>query len=201
MIQVQWKKCFEKLRLHRNVYVLYNKMIREKGELRMIYFDMDGVLADFDRGVVELCGMRQLPQDESRTDEEDALMWEKIREVGHFYDKLEPMPGAVEMFRKVYDLFGAKCEILTGIPKPERGIVTSAEDKVAWTRRILSDKVKVNTVARKDKKLFCTGPDSILVDDLEKNITEWKAAGGTGILFRNAEQAMEEILKYAEIYG
>ena len=176
-------------------------MIREKGELRMIYFDMDGVLADFDRGVVELCGMRQLPQDESRTDEEDALMWEKIREVGHFYDKLEPMPGAVEMFRKVYDLFGAKCEILTGIPKPERGIVTSAEDKVAWTRRILSDKVKVNTVARKDKKLFCTGPDSILVDDLEKNITEWKAAGGTGILFRNAEQAMEEILKYAEIYG
>ena len=195
------KKCFEKLRLHRNVYVLYNKMIREKGELRMIYFDMDGVLADFDRGVVELCGMRQLPQDESRTDEEDALMWEKIREVGHFYDKLEPMPGAVEMFRKVYDLFGAKCEILTGIPKPERGIVTSAEDKVAWTRRILSDKVKVNTVARKDKKLFCTGPDSILVDDLEKNITEWKAAGGTGILFRNAEQAMEEILKYAEIYG
>ena len=195
------KKCFEKLRLHRNVYVLYNKMIREKGELRMIYFDMDGVLADFDRGVVELCGMRQLPQDESRTDEEDALMWEKIREVGHFYDKLEPMPGAVEMFRKVYDLFGAKCEILTGIPKPERGIVTSAEDKVAWTRRILSDNVKVNTVARKDKKLFCTGPDSILVDDLEKNITEWKAAGGTGILFRNAEQAMEEILKYAEIYG
>ena len=195
------KKCFEKLRLHRNVYVLYNKMIREKGELRMIYFDMDGVLADFDRGVVELCGMRQLPQDESRTDEEDALMWEKIREVGHFYDKLEPMPGAVEMFRKVYDLFGAKCEILTGIPKPERGIVTSAEDKVAWTRRILSDNVKVNTVARKDKKLFCTGPDSILVDDLEKNITEWKAEGGTGILFRNAEQAMEEILKYAEIYG
>lgn len=178
--------------------MLYNKRIREKGVRRMIYFDMDGVLADFDRGVAELCGMRQLQPGEVRTDEEDARMWEKIREVGNFYNKLEPMPGAVEMFREVYDEFGDQCEILTGIPKPERGIVTSAEDKVAWTRRILSDKVKVNTVARKDKKLFCTGPDSILVDDLEKNITEWKEAGGTGILFQNAEQALEEIRKYTD---
>ena len=51
----------------------------------MIYFDMDGVLADFDRGVAELCDMRRLQPGEVRTDEEDARMWEKIREAGHFY--------------------------------------------------------------------------------------------------------------------
>ena len=160
-----------------------------------IYFDMDGVLADFDRGLIELCGLNLVPQGEGRTDEEDALMWEKVREAGHFYDKLKPMPGAVEMFKKVYEKYGDRCEILTGIPRPERGIVTSADDKINWTRRILSDKVKVNTVARKDKRLFCAGPDCILVDDLEKNIREWEAEGGTGILFKNAQQALEEIYR------
>ena len=166
-----------------------------------IFFDMDGVLADFARGVRELAGVPGFSDLEKHTKEEDDAMWEKVRGVEHFYLRLDPIAGSLEMLGKVNAAYPGKCEILTGIPKPERGIVTSAEDKVAWTRRILSDKVKVNTVARKDKKLFCTGPDSILVDDLEKNITEWKAAGGTGILFRNAEQAMEEILKYAEIYG
>ncbi|MBR3516736.1 MAG: hypothetical protein IKO10_10510 [Lachnospiraceae bacterium] len=71
-------------------------------------------------------------------------MWEKIREVGHFYDKLDPMPGAVELFNEIYDKYGDKCEILTGIPKPKRGILTAGDDKIAWAHRILSPTFKVN---------------------------------------------------------
>lgn len=32
------------------------------------------------------------------------------------------MPGAKEMFDAVYGKYGDRCEILTGIPKPKRGI-------------------------------------------------------------------------------
>ena len=98
-----------------------------------IYFDMDGVLADFDRGVRELCGMEP-PEQGVRSKAEDDRMWEEIRKVGHFYDKLELMPGAKEMFDAVYGKYGDRCEILTGIPKEKRKILTAAEDKRAWMK-------------------------------------------------------------------
>ena len=157
-----------------------------------IYFDMDGVLADFDRGVRDLCGMETLPQS-TRSPEQDDLMWDRIRKMDHFYDRLEPMPGAKEMFNAVYGVYGKRCEILTGIPKEKRGIVTAAEDKRNWMRRVLSDKVTVNVCLRAEKILKCTGPEAVLIDDLEKNIQEWKAAGGTGILHESAEQTMREL--------
>ena len=160
----------------------------------MIYLDMDGVLADFERGVKELCGREPLSQNGKRRDpKQDDLMWERIRKTDHFYDRLEPMPGAKEMFDAVFGAYGDRCEILTGIPKEKRGIVTAAEDTVSWMKRILSDQIKVNICYRAEKILKCTGPGTILIDDLKKNIDEWQAAGGTGILHRSAEETMKEL--------
>ena len=155
--------------------------------IEKIYFDMDGVLADFDGGVTNLCGLRPLAQREHRSKEEDDLMWEKIREVGHFYDRLDPMSGAVKLFNEIYDKYGDKCEILTGIPKPKRGILTAGDDKIAWVHRILSPTLKVNIVYREEKKNFCTGKDSILIDDLRSNIDDWISYGGTGIFHISSE--------------
>ena len=62
-----------------------------------IFFDMDGVLADFDRGIKELC--RLPPRDQEIEDSEaDDRMWDRIRKVDHFYNHLELIPGAKEMF-------------------------------------------------------------------------------------------------------
>ena len=160
-----------------------------------IYFDMDGVLADFDRGVSELCGIPAPEQGKERTKEEDDLMWEKIRETDHFYDRLEPMPGAVEMFRELYIKFGDRCEILTGIPKPKRGILTAGEDKTAWAHRLLSESLVVNIVYREEKKNFCKGADCVLIDDLRSNIADWEEYGGTGILHRSPNETIMELSK------
>ena len=161
-------------------------------DVKKIYFDMDGVLADFDRGVIELCGMEPLDQ-ANRTPEEDHALWEKIREVGHFYDKLELMPGAKELFDAVYGKYGSRCEILTGIPKPKRGIVSAGEDKKNWVRRLLSEDVVVNIVFREQKPEYCSGRDCILIDDLKKNIISWEMFGGRGILHTNAEMTIAEM--------
>ena len=156
--------------------------------VKKIYFDMDGVLADFDSGVTKLCGVDHIIQCDHRSKEDDDLMWEKIRDVGHFYDKLDPIPGAVELFRDLYEKYENICEILTGIPKPKRGIMTAGEDKIAWAHRILIPDLKVNIVYREEKKSFCAGKEYILIDDLESNIRNWECFGGTGILYKNADE-------------
>ena len=161
------------------------------GAIAKIFFDMDGVLADFDRGVRELCGLEPLSQNaRHRSQLADDAMWAKIREIDHFYDRLELMPGALEMFEEIYGRYGSKCEILTGIPKPKRGILTAGEDKTRWVRRLLSEDIKVNIVLREEKPQYCFGKGYILIDDTEKNIKEWEAAGGTGILHVSAEETL-----------
>lgn len=158
-----------------------------------IYFDMDGVLADFDRGIRELCHIEPKIQGQN-SPQEDDIMWEKVRDVGHFYDKLYPIEGALEMFRELYEKYGDKCEILSGIPKPRRGITTSAEDKINWAHRVLSENLKVNIVYREEKKEYVKGPGYILIDDFDKNIREWNEAGGTGILFTTPEEVLNAII-------
>lgn len=161
-------------------------------QISKIYFDMDGVLADFDRGVLELCHM-ELCDQEDGDEERDKQLWAAVRDVGHFYDRLEPVPGAFELFNGLRKKYGDKVEILTAVPKPHRNIPTAGEDKINWARRLLSDDVKINIVLRAEKKNYCKDKSYILIDDFSWNIDEWETNGGTGVLFENAESVRGKI--------
>ena len=152
--------------------------------------DMDGVLADFDRGVRELAEAEPLPMNGPRREADDDRMWEAIRRVPHFYARLQPMPGARAFFEALSGEFGGNCQILTGIPKPKRGIPEAAEDKREWARRELSPEVVVHIVFREQKRELCGGPDCVLIDDSARNIDQWTEAGGTGIVFTDAPSAL-----------
>lgn len=161
-------------------------------KINKIYLDMDGVLADFDRGVKELLHLEPVEQSKA-TEAQDDILWAAAKEVGNFYDKLEPIEGAVAMYEKLHSIYGDKCEILSAVPKPRRGIVTAKDDKINWVRRILSKDIVVNIVHRAEKKDFAKDKGCILIDDLEKNIREWEAAGGTGIHFTSVEETLEKL--------
>ncbi len=157
-----------------------------------IYFDMDGVLADFDRGIRELCNRDSLNQ-MTATPDEDKKLWDSVRQVPHFYDRLEVIPGSDVMLRTLYDKYGDRCEILTGIPKPHNHIEDAGEDKQKWMARLFGPQIKVNVVFREQKIERCKGPGCILIDDFQKNINIWREHGGTGILFTDAGTAMKEL--------
>ena len=159
-------------------------------KIKKLYLDMDGVLADFERGARELAHAEPLPLNGKRSPEADDRMWAAVRTVDHFYGKLELMPGAKEWFDRLYARYGDACEILTGIPRLHRGIENAREDKLEWVRRRLSKDIVVNIVLRAEKPGFCTGPDCVLIDDSEGNIRKWREAGGTGILFESPEAAL-----------
>jgi len=161
-------------------------------EVIKIYFDMDGVLADFQGGIVRMCGLQPEDQMNETPGGSDAL-WAGVRSVEHFYDKLDVLPGAYEMFMRAFRKYGDRCEILTGIPKPKRHIENAAADKTKWVHRLLTPEVTVNIVFREQKKDFCMGKTSILIDDLETNIQAWEAYGGTGILHHNAEETVKRL--------
>lgn len=164
-------------------------------EIRKIYFDMDGVLADFDRGVREILGLKPVRQ-EDQTDEETDLLFNEMKEADHFYYRLKAVKGSLELFNEIFRQFGRdRVEILTGVPNPKREIVQAEADKIRWVRDYLPEGVVVNTPLRKNKINYCHGPEDILIDDFTRNIKDWKKAGGTAILFQSADQVREDIRK------
>ena len=167
--------------------------------VKKIYFDLDGVLADFEGGVQSLCNMTPTPLNGERDIKYDDLMWQEIKKVEHFYKKLKPMPGAKQLFDTVYSKYGASCEILTAIPKPKRGIAYAAQDKVEWVRQNISKDVKVNAVMREEKQEFCIDSGCVLIDDMKKNTENWQKLGGTGILHTDSETTLDILKEYGII--
>ena len=159
-------------------------------EPEKIYFDMDGVLVDFFRGIRELCGIE--PSDQNNmSKEQDEAMFAAMRKVDHFYLQLKPMPGALELLKELCQRYGDRVEILSAIPKPERGILHAKEDKLQWVKEFIGD-IKVNIVLRKEKQDYA-GKGRILIDDTERNIREWEEAGGSGIVFRDVPSLRKEL--------
>jgi len=190
-----------------DIMLLYNKFVRSMKadsnnyrresymKIEKIYFDMDGVLADFDKGLREICEIEPADQ-ATNSDEYDDMMWCKVREAGHYYDMLKPLEDGMKVFNYLHERYGDKCEILSAIPKPKRGIITAKEDKISWTKRILGDDIKVNIVMREEKKDYVKGPGYVLIDDLEKNINEWNAQGGSGIVFTSYDAVIARIKEF-----
>lgn len=157
----------------------------------IIYVDMDGVVADFDGGLQEMAHVEPAAQG-TRDYKKVKEMWDAVSKVPNFYDKLSPIQGTVEVVKSLFDRYGNRVQMLTGIPRPD-SIPTAAQDKENWAKRIINPDVTVNAVMRRDKPKFCTGPECILIDDYEKNIREWEEIGGTGILYKNPEQLREDL--------
>ena len=148
-----------------------------------LYFDLDGVLADM-KGYMNTHNIPYNP-DGVRDKSVDIIMWDKIREIPHFYQKLKPVKGSIELFKqlnKVYD-----CEVLSAIPMPRWNLEGTGEDKTKWCNHYLGKDVKVNICYRKEKQDYAVGRNCVLVDDLGINIEEWEKHGGSGILFKSAK--------------
>ncbi|WP_376959172.1 hypothetical protein ABNQ39_04300 [Azospirillum sp. A26] len=145
-----------------------------------LFLDLDGVLADFDRGVVAVTGKRpeQLAMKE---------MWRVLSRHADFFGTLEFMHDAQEL----WDFCAPhRPTILTGLPLGS----WAPEQKTRWVARMLGADVPVITCMARDKARYAT-PGAILVDDREKAREPWETAGGCFILHRNAADSIAELAK------
>ena len=162
-------------------------------DITRIFIKLDGVLADFRRGVMEMCHMDTIVVSGENEKDHENRMWEEIRKVEHFYNKLEFVPGAKEMFDLIYDRYGKRCEIIISLPLPRRKIIGCRADEIEWVRRNLSEDIKLNIESPLYFHNLCSGSNCVLITDNEKSIKDWEIYEGTGILFTNAHVTIETL--------
>ncbi len=146
--------------------------------MRKLFLDLDGVLADFDRGVESILGKRP-DQVSSR------VMWQALARHKDFFGTLEMMVDAHELwsFCRPYDPV-----ILTGLPLGE----WAAPQKRRWVGNMLGAEVTVITCMTRDKPRWAT-PGAVLVDDRDKTQAGWERAGGVFVLHRSAEESIHAL--------
>lgn len=71
--------------------------------------------------------------------------------------------------------------------------IESRVGKIKWVARELPE-TKLILRKAEQKRVFAN-PESILIDDLEKNIQQWIESGGIGILHTSAENTINELKK------
>jgi 5'(3')-deoxyribonucleotidase len=105
------------------------------------------------------------------------------------------MPGAVELVQKANQIVGKKPNILTAPAGNENDPNNpSVIEKRAWVEDNfgdLVDHVEVTT----DKGRVVRDKYDILIDDRTKYVDKFTSAGGSAILYKNANQAAAELQK------
>jgi len=184
-----------------------------------IYLDMDGVLADFDRallerGIVNETQFIHKPKEEwsDKEIELDRLVVACMDEPNWFYN-LKPFKGAVDLVREAAGI--SKVGILTARPKNQDTAKRVKDEKKKWIEENIEEplnlKLEFHCCVRHQKQDYaasctrlsngvydCTEQGlipNVLVDDLQANVREWEKAGGIGILFENSEQAINDLKK------
>lgn len=159
-----------------------------------VYCDMDGVLVDLLQGYRDLTG-QCLTNLRGVGDQK----WLPALGVANFWETLPKMPDADELM-DYFEKFvpAAKLHVLSA---PQHLFADCAVQKLKWLdEHATVFRIKrANVVDRKRKPEFAIGENgqpNILIDDYEKNIREWEAAGGIAIHHTSAENTIKELAAY-----
>ena len=148
----------------------------------MLYVDLDGVFADFNRKIDELGLKRNDPH----------TNWPIIDKIPHFFSDLELLPDALELWDAI-KIFNPV--ILTAAPKKTNQLITCVNDKVRWVHENLDSNIPVIVSDGWEGKINYLDDADILLDDMQRNIDLWDAHGGIGILHTDAKSSIDKIFK------
>lgn len=162
-------------------------------KIRKIYLDMDGVIADFVKGYKQLNDME--PREA-----------EKNKRFDHFFDEfiaagkfasLDLMPGARELITFLNHLYmnrSIPTEILSSTANQERYDEISRQKNIWLQKHGIN--FKPNYVPGKRLKYKFAAPDTIIIDDTQSVIDDWRKAGGIAIWHKDAATTISQLRMY-----
>lgn len=184
---------------------IYDTNLLESNVDIIIYCDMDGVLCDFDKQFEKLT---KTPAKEFEANNGTKEFWRVILEEGEsFWSTMDPMPGFEGFKKELISISNDgrfKLKFLTSTSAAQILRSYPREQAVDYIRNIevgkrtwlqthwTGTKTIIFSDSGKGKAKYAT-PNSILIDDLSPNIEAFIAAGGTGIIFTDAQQAIDEL--------
>ena len=156
----------------------------------VIYCDMDQVVVNFLLGARHSLGVEF--NDPSFSNE--AEKWERISKFPEFWYTLPWMPNAEALWNRIKH---HSPYVLTAFPNLSPNAV--AQKKLWCSHHLgLPDHRCLTVPKREDKQIFAiTGNiPNLLIDDHPKNIQEWIAAGGIGIIHHTVPETLERLTEY-----
>jgi PAS domain-containing protein len=170
-----------------------------------IYCDMDGVICDFEKQFEKLTNT---PPSEFESKNGTKEFWNVIiKEKEEFWSNMPPMPE-FDYFKKEVNTittdgrFNLKFltstsagQILRNYPRQEAiDYIKNIEfGKRSWLRTHWTGPVSIIFSDSGKSKAKHATANSILIDDLSPNVEAFIAAGGNGIIFTDAHQAIDEL--------
>ena len=160
-----------------------------KGKVSRIFIDMDGVLADFLKGVEapEYLGEPLTNDDEGHTTYD---LRKKELTDKRLFANLPPMVDMYELLAYVRHC-ETPWEILTAAGHVNRELVVY--DKTEWIKRYVDPNVVVTCTFSGTQKAAYAYEGSVLIDDRPKNIKAWEEAGGIGIVHTSAKNTINKL--------
>lgn len=162
-------------------------------KLPQIYCDMDQVLVNFLDGAEKVLGVPYTDKDfwnDSTDDKKDLL----TKKEPHLFKKLNWMDDGKKLWK-----FINKHDPKILSAHPTKWMPNSKGDKAEWVKKNLGLSMSnTHLVKRVEKVRYAIsdkGQPNVLIDDHAKNIKEWNAAGGIGILHRNASDTISKLKK------
>ena len=156
-----------------------------------IYCDIDGVLSDFAGKVSEMLGEPLIDGKYDTDPEYKKRMWKAVgkyqKEGGELWYELDLMPDAMELWNYIKKY---NPEILSAGGNPQH---KAEGQKHRWIAKHFGPNVKVNVTRLAADKAQYAAPNHILIDDKEKALGPWRAAGGIGILHTTAADTIRQL--------
>ena len=154
-----------------------------KEDLPEIYCDLDEVLVDFMRGADAAVGGSFVKMDKDER-------WKRVNQTKGFWANL----GWKSNAKRLHDfIIRYNPHVLSAYPDLDPN---SRNGKMKWLKKNTGFKrAKIHLVKRAQKKDYATTDDkpNVLIDDYIKNIREWEAKGGIGILHTDVGKTISEL--------
>jgi hypothetical protein len=149
-----------------------------------LYCDMDGVVADFERGYEIMFG-EKAPARTAPKPERDR-MWKNVRSVGNFFLSLPLIPDAQVLWEYIKNY---NPTFLTGI---DASVDPCENDKRSWIINHFGSHVPVICCEASEKARWCNPGDTI-IDDLAKHRQKWLDKGGRWVLHTSATDSILQL--------